>query len=76
MPITPEQTTFRRVQTDDPSSLTVFLSIDGTLADGTPMAGPWQSFTIPLTEAEQAMALAIVGRARMLCAEKANAPTE
>ncbi len=76
MPILPEQTTFRRVQTDDPSSLTVFLSIDGTLADGSPMPGPWQSFVVPLTEAEQAMALAIVARARVMLADKVNAPAE
>lgn len=74
MPILPEQTTFRRVQTDDPSSLTVFLSIDGQLADGTPMAGPWQGFVVPMTEAEQAMALAIVARARVMFADNVNAP--
>lgn len=74
MPILPEQTTFRRVQTDDPSRLTVFLSIDGALADGTPMAGPWRAFDVPLTEAEQAMALAIVARARAMFADKVNNP--
>lgn len=62
--ITPEQTTFRRLQTDNPSVVTVFLSLDGQLADGTAVSGPWQGFDIQLTAEEMAVAAAIVGRAR------------
>ena len=74
MPITPEQTTFRRIQSDDPRSVTVFLSIDGQLADGTPMAGPWRAFDVSLTSEETQMALAIVARARVKFATEINNP--
>lgn len=70
--ITTEQTTCRRLQTDNPASVTVFLSIDGTLVDGTPMPGPWQGINIALTEDEQAVAMAIVQRARVILAAKTN----
>lgn len=72
--ITPEQTTFRRIQSDDPTAVTVFLSLDGQLIDGTPMAGPWQGFIIPLTPEEQTMSLAIVARARQQYVDQLNVP--
>jgi hypothetical protein len=71
--ISPDQTTFRRIQSDNPTSVQVFLSLDGQLADGSPIAGPWQGFYIPLTPEEQQMALAIVARARVLFAAQINA---
>lgn len=74
MPITPDQTTFRRLQTDLPVTVTVFLSIDGTLVDGTPMPGPWQGIEIQLTQEEQAVAMGIVQRARVILADKINNP--
>lgn len=70
--ITPEQTTFRRIQSDNPTAVTVYLSIDGQLADGSPIAGPWQGFDIALTPEEAQMALAIVARARVLLADQVN----
>ena len=73
--ITPEQTTFHRVQTDDPSTLTVFLSVDGTLVDGTPISGPWQGINVTLTAEEMAMAQAIVARARQTLADQINGNT-
>lgn len=72
MPITPDQTTFRRLQTDLPVAVTVFLSIDGNLVDGTPMPGPWQSIEVALTAEEQAVAMTIVQRARVALANKVN----
>lgn len=72
--ITPDQTTFRRLQTDNPASVTVFLSIDGTLATGEPMPGPWQGIDIALTAEEQAVAQAIVQRARVIMADRVCAP--
>lgn len=72
MPITPEQTTFRRLQTDLPVAVTVFLSIDGTLVDGTPMPGPWQGVEVALTIDEQEVAMGIVQRARVALANKVN----
>lgn len=75
MPISPEQTTFRRLQTDAPASVTIFLSIDGTLADGSPAEGPWQGITVDLTEAEQTMALALVARARQILCDRVNGVT-
>lgn len=74
MPITPDQTTFRRLQTDDPATVTVFLSIDGQLIDGTPQPGPWREFRIVLTPEEQAASLAIVARARQQFADQINNP--
>lgn len=70
--ITHDQTTFRRLQTDNPAAVTVFLSIDGTLVDGTPMPGPWQGIEISLTSDEQSVAMAIVQRARVILAAKTN----
>ena len=74
MPVTPDQTTFRRLQTDLPVAVTVFLSIDGTLATGEPMPGPWQGIEIQLTPEEQAVAMGIVQRARVILADKINNP--
>lgn len=76
MPITPDQTTFRRLQTDLPVAVTVFLSIDGTLVDGTPMPGPWHGIEVPLTPDEQAVAMGIVQRARVTLAETVNSAAE
>lgn len=73
MPLTPEQTTFRRIQTDDPSSLTAFFSVDATDALGRVTAGPWESVTLPLTADEAAFALALVGRLRQAYCDQVNA---
>ena len=72
MPLIPEQTTFRRIQTDDPASLTAFFSVDGTDALGRPQAGAWESITLPLTAEEAAFALALVGRLRQAYCDKVN----
>jgi hypothetical protein len=71
--MTPDQTTFQRLQTDSPDAVTVFLSLDGTLADGSTITGPWDAFTVPLTEAEIATAAGIIDRAREQFAARINA---
>lgn len=76
MPLTPEQTTFRRIQTDDPRKLTVFLSVDGTLATGEQIAGPWTGIDITLTDTEVAAAQAVVARARVELCARVNAPAQ
>lgn len=69
----PEQTTFRRIQTDDPSSITAFFSVDGVDALGRPQAGAWESVTLPLTAEEASFALALVGRLRQAYCDQINA---
>ena len=70
--LTPEQTTFRRIQTDDPSSLTAFFSVDATDALGRVTAGPWESVTLPLTAEEAAFAGALVARLRQAYCDQVN----
>jgi hypothetical protein len=72
--ITPEQTTFHRLQSDSPAAVSVFLSLDGTLADGSPLSGPWHQYAVPLTADEQAIAAAIIARARVMFAAELNTP--
>lgn len=72
MPLVPDNLTFRRLQTDDPRRVTVFLSIDGTLADGTPFDGPWQSVTVDLTDEELAVAVALKDRAKVALCDRLN----
>ena len=61
--ITPDQLTFRRLQTDDHNNVTVFASIDGVLADGSPASSPWKSVTKALTADQKAVADALVAQA-------------
>lgn len=72
MSLTPEQTTFRRIQTDNPGVLTVYLSVDATDATGATIDGPWRPVDIALTEAEAAAALAVVARARQSLCDRIN----
>ena len=60
------------MQTDSPDSISVFLSIDGVLADGSLVSGPWREMTIALTDAEKAVAAAIIDRARVAFVEEVN----
>ena len=62
--MTPDQLTFRRMQSDDTTKITIFCSIDGTLADGTSFDGPWQSVTLDLTDDELAVVEKIKDRAK------------
>lgn len=72
MPLLPEQTTFRRIQTDDPSSLTAFFSVDATDALGRPQAGPWEAVTVTLTAEEAAFAASLIGRMRQAYCDRVN----
>ena len=72
MTITAENLTFRHMETKEPTTVTVFLSLDGTLADGSPVAGPWRSVVVELTEAEQAVAAAIKDRAKSALVAQIN----
>jgi hypothetical protein len=71
--ISADQLTFRHMETKDPTRITVFLSMDGTLADGRVIAGPWQSVEVELTEAELAVAIALKDRAKATLLERINA---
>jgi hypothetical protein len=62
--LSPNQTTFRRIQTDDPTGITVFFSVDATDALGRTVAGPMEAVQLTLTSEELAFASAIVERAR------------
>ncbi len=70
--LTPEQLTFKRLQTDAPDTVSVFVAVDGVLADGTPITGSWESITITLTPEEAAAALAIVNRAKQEFCDRQN----
>jgi hypothetical protein len=71
--ISADQLTFRHMETKDPTRITVFLSMDGTLADGSVIAGPLQSVEVELTEAELAVAIALKDRAKATLLERINA---
>jgi hypothetical protein len=71
--LTADKTTFRRIQTDDPSAITVFFSVDATDALGRVVAGPMESVQLTLTGEELAFASALVERAR---AEYVNAKNQ
>jgi len=75
MPLTPDKTTFRRIQTDSPAKITAYFSVDATDALGRQIAGPWEPVTITLTEEEAAFALALVARARQAFCDKINTET-
>jgi len=63
---------FRRIQSDDLTTLTVFASQDGTLADGTTVEGPLESVTLTLTPLENAQLVSMVARARQDAADSVN----
>lgn len=71
--LTSDKTTFRRIQTDDPTTLTVFFSIDAADAIGRTVAGPMEAVNLTLTTDELAFANAIVGRARQAYVDAKNA---
>lgn len=72
MSVTASQLTFKRMQTDSPTRITVFAALDGTLADGSTTEGPWHSAEIELTAEEQAVAAAIKDRAKTAIAAAMN----
>jgi len=76
MPLTPNQTTFRRIQTDDPSAITVFFSVDATDALGRVVAGPMEAVNLTLTSDELAFAASLVERARAAYVAAKNAELE
>lgn len=73
MPITSNQLTFKRMQTDLDSRVTVFAALDGTLADGSSVEGPWQSIEVELTADEIDTLNAIKARAKTAIAAVLNA---
>lgn len=74
MPLLPTQTTFRRIQTDDPAKITAFFSVDATDALGRVVEGPMEAVTLELTAEELAFAGALVERARTAYVAQKNAP--
>jgi len=76
MPLLPEQTTFRRLQTDAPASLTVFFSVDAQDALGRVTDGPWESITLALTPEEVTVATGIVARFRQAYCDRINNPPQ
>ena len=64
MPYESKDLSFRRVQTDDLSTLTVFHALSGALSDGTPIEGPWESHTVELTTDESAWLASIIARTK------------
>jgi hypothetical protein len=76
MPLLTTQTTFRRVQTDDPTKLTVFFSIDATNAMGDVIPGPMEPIVVSLTEQEISNTATIVARARQQYVDMKNSPAE
>lgn len=72
MTITADNLTFRHMETKDPAIVTVFLSLDGTLADGSPVAGPWRSVVVELNDSEQAVAATIKDRAKAALVAQIN----
>lgn len=76
MSLTAAQTTFRRVQTDDPATVTVYFSVDATDALGRVTAGPMEPVTLALTEVEAGHAAAIIARARDAYVAQVNASVQ
>jgi hypothetical protein len=72
----PSQTTFRRIQTDDPTALTAFFSIDSVDALGRLQSGAWESITLTLTAEEAAFANAIVARLRQAYCDGVNSSVQ
>ena len=70
--LTPEQTTFRRAQTDEADKLTMFFSVDSMDAIGRPVSSPWEAVAVTFTEEEATVIAAIVARARQLFCDKIN----
>jgi hypothetical protein len=73
MPLSLNQTTFRRIQTDDPTAVTVFFSVDATDALGRVVAGPMEAITMPLTGEQLTFAAGLVEHARMAYVAQKNA---
>lgn len=61
------------METKDPTKITVFLSVDGTLADGSPVSGPWQGVDVELTAEEISVVAAITDRAKAVLVGGVNA---
>jgi hypothetical protein len=72
MPLTPDQFTFRRFQSDG-GPVTVFSSLSSALPDGSTVEGPWQSADVIPTTEEQAVLDAITARGRQQIADRINA---
>lgn len=75
MPILPSHTTFRRIQTDDPTKATLFLSLDLTSPTGETVPGSMEPVEVALTEAEQLTFAGLVDRGRQAYCDQKNTPT-
>ncbi len=73
MAISPNQLTYRRHQSDSPTTMTVFVSMDGTLVDGSPIEGPWRGVTVTLTDAQAQVILDVIDLAKTTEADRINA---
>jgi hypothetical protein len=69
---TPEQTTFRRIESSDTSRASVWLSVDLTHPNCSIVPGDPSCVVIEITPEEQAMVAAIVTRARVAFCERVN----
>ena len=63
--LTPELTTFHRIQTDDPAHAVVFFSMDLVTPMNTTISGPIEPVQVELTGDELAVFQALVTRARL-----------
>ena len=70
--LTPEQTTFRRAQTDEADKLTLFFSVDSVDAIGRPVSSPWEAVSVTFTEEEATAIAAVVARARQAFCDRIN----
>ena len=70
--LTPDQTTFRRLQTDSPGSVTMYFSVDAADAMGRVIDGPWHAITLELTPEEQIFSAGLVARFRQTFCDQIN----
>jgi len=70
--LTPEQTTFRRAQTDDTNGITVFFSMDLTDPFGQVKVGDMEAVRVEFTPDELPVIAGIVARARALYVDGKN----
>jgi hypothetical protein len=70
--LTPDQTTFRRAQTDDTSGITVFFSMDLTDPFGQVKVGDMEAVRVEFTADELPVIAGIVSRARAMYVDGKN----
>jgi hypothetical protein len=71
--LTASDTTWRYIQTGDPTRATLFFSEDLRRADGSVVPGPTEDVLVTVTAEEQAVLAAIIERGRAAFVEKKNA---